>query len=204
LHVRHIPLKKLKLKKHYSIEGDGLRAIRRPFFLGTPGTRGFGFKRLPTRFGHKLGTAMVVRLRPYQTQDFDFARRLYVETMRWAVERVFGWDESGQYKSFAEWFKPEEVSVITADGLDAGWIQQRQDDNGIFLGSIYIGPAMQRKGIGSGVIQDLLQLGRQKSKPVTLAVMKINPARALYERLGFRVTHEDEYKVYMRADPAGD
>jgi ribosomal protein S18 acetylase RimI-like enzyme len=30
--------------------------------------------------------------------------------------------------------------------------------------------------------------------------MKINPAVALYERLGFRVTHEDEHKLYMRAD----
>jgi ribosomal protein S18 acetylase RimI-like enzyme len=34
--------------------------------------------------------------------------------------------------------------------------------------------------------------------------MKVNPALALYERLGFRITHEDEYKVYMRADPVGD
>ena len=29
--------------------------------------------------------------------------------------------------------------------------------------------------------------------------MKSNPALALYERLGFRLTHEDEYKLYMRA-----
>ena len=63
---------------------------------------------------------------------------------------------------------------------------------------------MQRKGIGTGVIEALLQQGRQKSKPVTLAVMKINPARALYERLGFRITHQDEYKLYMQADPVGD
>ena len=31
--------------------------------------------------------------------------------------------------------------------------------------------------------------------------MKINPALALYERLGFRITHEDEHKFYMRAEP---
>jgi hypothetical protein len=28
--------------------------------------------------------------------------------------------------------------------------------------------------------------------------MKINPAVGLYERLGFRITSEDEYKYYMR------
>ena len=147
---------------------------------------------------------MDVRLRAYEARDFDFARRLYFETMGWAIERVFGWDEARQHASFAEWFKPEEVSVITADGFDVGWLQQRLDNNGILLGSIYVAPSMQRKGIGSGVIQTVLQLGRKKSKPVTLGVMKINPARALYERLGFRITHADECKVYMRADPVGD
>jgi ribosomal protein S18 acetylase RimI-like enzyme len=147
---------------------------------------------------------MDVHLRAYEPRDFDFARRLYFETMRWAIERVFGWDEVREHASFSEWFKPAEVSVITADGLDVGWIQQRLDNNAIFLGSIYVAPSMQRRGIGSSVIQALLRLGGRKSKPVTLAVMKINPARALYERLGFRITHEDEYKVYMRADPVGD
>jgi ribosomal protein S18 acetylase RimI-like enzyme len=36
---------------------------------------------------------------------------------------------------------------------------------------------------------------------VTLAVMKINPALKLYERLGFRITHEDDCKLYMKAQP---
>jgi hypothetical protein len=32
---------------------------------------------------------------------------------------------------------------------------------------------------------------------------KINPARRLYERLGFQRTHEDWHKVYMRLEPGG-
>jgi ribosomal protein S18 acetylase RimI-like enzyme len=31
--------------------------------------------------------------------------------------------------------------------------------------------------------------------------VKINPALRLYERLGFRITHEDERKFYMKRDP---
>jgi len=38
-------------------------------------------------------------------------------------------------------------------------------------------------------------------KPLVLSVVKINPARRLYERLGFRVTHEDRYTLYMRHEP---
>jgi ribosomal protein S18 acetylase RimI-like enzyme len=143
---------------------------------------------------------MDVCLRAYQAQDFDFARQLYFETMREAIERIFGWDQAHQEASFAGWFNPDEVNIIVANGVDAGWIQQREDDGAIFLGSIYVTPEMQGKGIGTRVIQTLLDLGRQRSQPITLAVMKINPAIALYERLGFRITDEDEYKLYMRAD----
>jgi ribosomal protein S18 acetylase RimI-like enzyme len=142
---------------------------------------------------------MDIRLRSYQTRDFDFARRLYFETMRWAIERLFGWDQTRQEASFAGWFKPDEVSIVVADGIDVGWIQRHAEGEAIVLGSIYITPAMQRKGIGTRVILTVLDLARQQRQVVTLAVMKINPAFALYKRLGFQVTHEDEHKVYMQA-----
>jgi ribosomal protein S18 acetylase RimI-like enzyme len=117
-----------------------------------------------------------------------------------AIERLFGWDQAHQEASFAGWFHPAEVNIITADGADVGWIQHREETDAIFLGSIYVMPAMQRKGIGTRVIQMLLDLGTQRSQPVTLAVMKINPAVALYKKLGFRITHEDEHKLYMKVD----
>jgi ribosomal protein S18 acetylase RimI-like enzyme len=147
---------------------------------------------------------MDVSLRPYLAEDFDFARQLYFETMQWAIERLFGWDRAQQEASFDGWFKPDEVSIIVADKVDAGWIQQRLDHGAIFVGSIYIVPRMQGKGIGTRVMRMILDLARQQSRPVTLAVMKINPALALYERLGFRITHDDEHKYYMRADGAKD
>jgi ribosomal protein S18 acetylase RimI-like enzyme len=147
---------------------------------------------------------MDVHLRACQAQDFDFARQLYFETMRWAIERLFGWDQAHQEASFAGWFHPDEVSIIVANGVDVGWIQQRQEAGAIFLGSIYVKSEMQRKGIGTRVIQMVLEVGRQRSQPVTLAVMKINPAIALYRRLGFRITHEDEHKLYMRVDSTED
>src|SRR5579859_6265094 len=135
---------------------------------------------------------MDVRLRPFEDRDFDFVRELYFETMRWAIERCFGWDRSHQEESFAKWFKPGEACIIMADGTDAGWIQQRQEAGEIFLGSICVAPAMQRKGIGTSVIHDLLHIAAHRSQAVTLAVMKINPALRLYQRLGFCPTHEDD------------
>jgi hypothetical protein len=38
------------------------------------------------RIARTVGTAMDLGLRPYNSQAFDFARQLYFETMRWAIE----------------------------------------------------------------------------------------------------------------------
>jgi ribosomal protein S18 acetylase RimI-like enzyme len=147
---------------------------------------------------------MDIRLRASQAKDFAFARELYFETMRPMIERLFGWNQARQEENFTRWFDLDEVSIITADGIDVGWIQQRADSGGIFLGSIYVMPSMQGLGIGTRILRSLLASARDQSKVLTLAVMKINPAIRLYERLGFRTTHEDEYKLYMRADAQGE
>jgi ribosomal protein S18 acetylase RimI-like enzyme len=47
----------------------------------------------------------------------------------------------------------------------------------------------------------LLARARNQSKAITLAVVKINPALRFYEKHGFRITHEDQHKFYLRADP---
>ena len=60
--------------------------------------------------------------------------------------------------------------------------------------------SFQRQGIGTRVMQIVIEEAQRQSKAVTLGVVKINPARRLYERLGFRTTGEDEYKLYMRRE----
>jgi GNAT superfamily N-acetyltransferase len=107
-----------------------------------------------------------------------------------------GSDARGE--NFARFFKLGEVRIITADGRNVGWIQEKVDSTSINLGSFYVMQEMQRHGIGTQVLRTLLARADDESK-ATLAVVKINPARHFYERHGFRITHEDEHKFYMRA-----
>jgi len=120
--------------------------------------------------------------------------------MRWIIERLFGWDPAREDKNFAQFFRLDEVRIITADEQDVGWIQEQVDDTTINLGSFYVMPMMQRRGIGTQVLQMLLARARNQSKAITLAVVKINPALCFYEKHGFRITHEDQHKFYLRAD----
>ena len=75
---------------------------------------------------------------------------------------------------------------------------------GISLAQIHVEPPYRSRGIGMELIKDLLHDARTKTKPVSLSVVKHNPAQTLYERLGFRVIGEDETKLHMRwhAGPA--
>jgi ribosomal protein S18 acetylase RimI-like enzyme len=59
----------------------------------------------------------------------------------------------------------------------------------------------QRKGIGTEVTKRLIRDAAQSNQALRLAVVKINPALRLYERLGFQITHEDDRKFYMKRDP---
>jgi len=141
-----------------------------------------------------------IGLRTASDRDLTFARDVYFETMRWIIERLYGWDLAREGKNFAQFFKLDEVRIITADEQDVGWIQEQVEDTTINLGSFYVMPIMQRRGIGTQVLQMLLARARNQSKAITLAVVKINPALRFYEKHGFRITHEDRHKFYLRAD----
>jgi GNAT superfamily N-acetyltransferase len=58
----------------------------------------------------------------------------------------------------------------------------------------------RRQGNSGDDMNALIEEATHLHGPITLAVVEISPALRLYERLGFRVTHEDESKIYMRRE----
>jgi ribosomal protein S18 acetylase RimI-like enzyme len=93
-----------------------------------------------------------------------------------------------------------QVRMITLDGTDIGWLQSFVKDGALFLGQLFVHSALRRRGIGSQVVKDLIEEAAQAGRALTLGVVKINPVLRLYERLGFRTTHEDERKFYVQHD----
>jgi ribosomal protein S18 acetylase RimI-like enzyme len=141
---------------------------------------------------------MEISLRAALPGDFEFARRTYYDTMRWIIERLFGWDEAREDAKFARYFDIGAVRIITVDGRDAGWIQTQPGEGAINLVSLYVAPPLQRQGVGTTILKRLLAEAESQDRAVTLSVVKFNPAIGLYERHGFQIVHEDEYKYYMR------
>jgi GNAT superfamily N-acetyltransferase len=140
-------------------------------------------------------------LRAATIDDLAFAGQVYLETMRYITDRLPGFDEARHMANFAERFLPHEVRIIVEGDRDIGWLQVSETDAEIFLKQMFLQPASQRKGIGSRLLADLIERGRQTKKPVRLGVVKINPAVRLYQRIGFTITSEDNFKYYMEKYP---
>src|SRR5262245_16354461 len=127
----------------------------------------------------------VVDLRPASLKDFDFAFRLYCETMKEYSAAYIRWDDAKQKASLAHQWSMAQVSVITLEAADVGWLALHETDGSILLGHFYVEPRFQNRGVGSMILSRLFATAAAKRKPVELSVLKNNPARRLYERAGF-------------------
>ena len=143
---------------------------------------------------------MPIEFRPALDHDFEYCRRLYFVEMRWIIEELH-FDRTAQESSFRQQWNPRQVRVIALDGTDVGWLQAITQDDELFVAQMFVDGPFQRRGIGTEVMKRLIGEANEFNLAVRLNVVRINPARRLYERLGFRVTHEDDRKLYMKRDP---
>jgi ribosomal protein S18 acetylase RimI-like enzyme len=137
--------------------------------------------------------------RPATADDFDYCAGLYFAGMD-TVIRDLNLDRAAQSASLRRRWAPAEVRVIMRDGATIGWLQIAALPDALFLKQLFVEGASQRQGIGTEVMHRLIAEAAATNRPMTLGVVKTNPARRLYERLGFRVTNEDERKFYMRRE----
>jgi ribosomal protein S18 acetylase RimI-like enzyme len=85
----------------------------------------------------------------------------------------------------------EMVGLLKAHRTDKEWM----------LVQVQVVPERQGQGLGAALVNCILRRAREDGYPVMLDVLKGNPAKRLYERLGFVVTGEEERTYLMRWTP---
>lgn len=141
-------------------------------------------------------------LRAVSDADYLWLWALKRTTMKAYVEQTWGpWDDAAQAARFRQNFQPLHVHVIVSGGEDAGLLHVERNPGEIFLVNIQIAPEFQNRGLGTEVMHSLLAEARREKLPLRLQVLKVNPARRLYERIGFAVTGETATHYQMRWTP---
>lgn len=140
-----------------------------------------------------------VRLRPALLADEAFLLALRKQTMIEHLSRV-GLDFDHDHHRQRLLANYPDAHVICVGDEDVGLCKAYRSETAWVLMQIQVAPAWQGKGLGAQVIQALIAQARKDGLPVTLSVLKGNPARRLYERLGFVVAAETEHEFELRCD----
>ncbi len=145
-----------------------------------------------------------VTFRPIAPADLEFLYRLYAST-REAEMALLDWDEAqkaeflrmqfnAQHTYYMQQFTRAEFQLILLEGKPAGrlYLDRRPDELRII--DIALLPAHRGQGIGTALLEDILDEAGRAGLPVRIHVERFNPALRLYQRLGFR--HVDDNGVY--------
>lgn len=136
-------------------------------------------------------------LRDATPDDEAFLLEVYATTR---IEELagFGWDDNQKQAFIRMQFMARERSQPPADNKiillnrrPIGRMLVDRNEPAILLRDIALLPEYRNAGIGSRLIQELMQEATAAGKPIQLHVVISSPAVRLYERLGFNRSDSD-------------
>ena len=152
------------------------------------------------------------RLRPVADGDREFLVELYASTRESELAQL-QWDEatrdafiehqfSAQDAHYRTHYPGATLDVVEVDGERAGRLYVHRGPNDIRIMDIALAPAFRRRGIGTGLLSDLIAESEESGRKLSIHVEMNNPARTLYARLGFVPVGEQGVYVLMERAPA--
>lgn len=154
---------------------------------------------------------MKLAFRPINDKDKPFLAEVYAST-RWEELAPVPWTDEqkkeflqfqfdAQHTHYMEHFPDAEYNIILLKKNKIGrlYLDRRADE--IRIVDIALLPKYRNKGIGSRLLQDVLNEAREKALLVRIHVEQNNPAMALYQRLGFTKVKEEGIYWLMEWQP---
>jgi GNAT superfamily N-acetyltransferase len=153
----------------------------------------------------------MVTLRPVRPEDRELLFAVYAST-RADEMAIVPWTDSQKAAFLAQQFHAQttywdeqypqaERSVVEIDGVPAGRLYVERWPKEIRLIEIALLPDFRKKGVGTDLLKRLFGEATERGVPLTIHVEIFNPARALYERLGFVSKGERGMYVLMEWKP---
>jgi GNAT superfamily N-acetyltransferase len=143
-----------------------------------------------------LSDGGTLKLVPVTEADNEFLLQIYASTRADELAQV-EW-QPGQKEAFLKWqlemqrqqyearFPDAEYKVIQIDNQRAGRVWVGENETEIRLLDIALLPEFQNRGVGTLLLQDLIERARLADKPLRHMVFMLNSdAHRFYERLGF-------------------
>ena len=96
-------------------------------------------------------------------------------------------DQVSNFEEYKKEFKPTEIQVVYFKDQPVGRLRIVREDD-IYIGGMQILPEYRGRGLGTAILQDLIEESKKTLKSIRLEVFHTNQlAFRLYEKTGFRV-----------------
>lgn len=144
-------------------------------------------------------------LRPIRDNDLPFLASLYASTRERELEPV-PWTEAEkqaflsfqfncQHQHYQQHYSGARFDIIERDAEPIGRLYLAPLAGELRIMDIALVPGARRRGIGTRLLQAVLERARSEGSEVTIHVERDNPALALYQRLGFQL--REDRGVYL-------
>ena len=148
-------------------------------------------------------------------EDLAFLRELYAQTRAEELAIVSWTDEfkrtfleqqfNAQHAYYHEAFAGADFLLVQCDGVAIGRLYTYRDPAEILVLDIALIPQSRNLGLGSALLHEVIAEARRVGLRVALHVEASNPARRLYDRLGFVLVEQgDSYDLLHLEPPASD
>ena len=138
--------------------------------------------------------------RPVAPRDFSYCWSIYRDAIQPLASALGDWNEVARHKTIDEALADSGASILVQRQEAAGWLHVDETRHEIHLGHLYLEPQARNHGLGSKFMTWMNERARRKDKVLTTDILKNNRAKALAERLGFRVvaTHGNVLKMRLQ------
>ena len=162
----------------------------------------------------EAAAAFGIAYRPMTDADLPFVARLYASTRADEVAAT-GWPPAmqaafldqqhrAQHQHYRTAFPESAWLIVERDGAAVGRLYLGETDAGLLLLDISLLPEERGAGLGGAMIRDVIAYAGAAGRTLSLHVERHNPARRLYERLGFVPVGEDPVYLEMAWRPQGE
>ena len=143
-------------------------------------------------------------LRPETEDDTVFLIQLFATTRVEELARI-PWSDDQKWTFITQQFELQRLhyktyyadtsfDVIEHEGLPAGRFYL-QEVGQFRIIDIVLMPEWRGRGVGTAILEALIETARARGKDIDIFVEKVNPALGLYRRLGFK--EFDDTGVYL-------
>lgn len=151
--------------------------------------------------------AAIIKYRTQTPSDEDFLFRLYVST-REEEMRTTNWSEpqkqqflrfqfNAQLHHYLNNYTNATFEIIHSKGKDIGRLYLTHNETDIRIIDISLLPEYRGKGFGTSILRNIIKKAERQQKSIRLSVFITNPARKLYEKLGFVEEKVEHPYIYM-------